>query len=134
MYFRHHKKIYGYECDIYGHLNNSNYLQILEEARSEALTEMEVSIQYLREQGIQIFILRIELDYIRALQLEDTVEVCSFVRECNRLKAVWDQDIYDSAGELCFHARMTSVFARDCKAARIPEKLHQHFLKYLHTP
>jgi len=134
MFFRFHKKIYGYECDIYGHLNNSNYLQILEAARSEALTEMEIPIQFLREQGLQIFILRFELDYIKALQLEDTIEVRSYVRECNRLKATWDQEIFDSAGNLCFHALMTSVFARDGKAARIPVGLHQHFLKYLHTP
>ncbi|MBM4403236.1 MAG: acyl-CoA thioesterase [Candidatus Cloacimonetes bacterium] len=131
MYFRFNKKIYGYECDVYGHLNNSNYLQLLESARSEALTEMEVPIRYLREQGIQIFILRFELDYIKALQLEDSIEVRSYVRECNRLKAIWDQEIYDSSGALCFRARMTSVFARDGKAARIPVDLQQHFLKYI---
>lgn len=131
MFFRFYKKIYGYECDIYGHLNNSNYLQLLEAARSEALTEMEVPIPYLLGQGIQIFILCSELDYIKALQLEDRVEVRSYIRDCNRLKTIWDQEIYDPGGDFCFRARITSVFARNGKAARIPVELHQHFLQYL---
>ncbi len=101
MLYTFHRKIYGYECDIYGHLNNSNYLQILEAARSDALTEMDMPISRLNSMGIQIFVLRYELDFIKAVELEDIIEVRSAEREISRLRARWTQDVYNSRGELC---------------------------------
>lgn len=50
------KRIYGYECDIYGHLNNANYLQIFEAARTEFLILTDLSIERLSRMGISIFI------------------------------------------------------------------------------
>jgi len=38
------KRIYGYECDLYGHLHNTNYLNILEAARSEALVDVGMPV------------------------------------------------------------------------------------------
>ncbi|MDD2331198.1 MAG: acyl-CoA thioesterase [Candidatus Cloacimonetes bacterium] len=131
MLYTFHRKIYGYECDIYGHLNNSNYLQILEAARSDALTEMDMPISRLNSMGIQIFVLRYELDFIKAVELEDIIEVRSAEREISRLRARWTQDVYNSRGELCLSAVMHCCFARRGKANRISTELYQHFLKFL---
>jgi len=131
MLFTYRRKVYGYECDIYGHLNNSNYLQILEAARSDALQEMEVPINKLIQMNLQIFVLRYELDFIKAVELEDEIEVRSSERELNRLRASWLQEIYNSRGELCLKAIMHCCFAREGKANRIPQELYNHFLKFL---
>ncbi len=131
MVFTYQRKIYAYECDIYGHLNNSNYLQILEAARSDALAEMEMPISKLLELGIQIFVLRYELDFIKAVELEDVIEIKSEEREISRLRARWTQDIYNSRGELCLKAVMHCCFARGGKANRISTELYEHFLKFL---
>ncbi|MDZ4182377.1 MAG: acyl-CoA thioesterase, partial [Candidatus Cloacimonadaceae bacterium] len=72
MIFEYQKRIFGYDCDVYGHLNNSSYLQLLEAARAEALITMDMSISRMRELDLQIFILRFELDYLKAIDLEDT--------------------------------------------------------------
>jgi len=42
--FNYSRRIFSYECDIYGHLNNAEYLKLFEEARSEALTEIGYSL------------------------------------------------------------------------------------------
>lgn len=131
MIFEYKKKIYGYECDIYGHLNNANYLQMLESARSEALIEMELPISKLLEMGLQIFVIRYELDYLKAIELEEWVNVRSYVREINRLKSTWIQEVYNSAGELCFRSLLIAVFARNGKAQRISPEMYQHFCKYM---
>lgn len=133
MIFTFKKKIYGYECDIYAHMNNANYLTLLEAARSEALVEMDLPIAKLMQQGIQLFVLRYELDFLKALELEDRVSVNSWFYEMNRLKGLWKQEIRNSAGELCFVAQLTVVHAAEGKARRLPVELFKHLLQYIHT-
>jgi len=132
MIFTFKKKIYGYECDIYGHMNNANYLMMLEAARSEALVEMNMPIAKLMREGIQLFVLRYELDYLKALELEDTVIVKSWFYDINRLKGFWKQEVSNSAGELCFVAHFIVVHASGGKAKRLPVETFEHFAQYLH--
>lgn len=129
--FHFTKRIYGYECDIYGHLNNANYLPILEAARSEALQEMGVPIQKLLDMQWHLYVYRFEIDYIKAIQLEDIIEVRSKVLTLNKVKSTWQQEIYDSNGKLCFHSVMTAVFAHEGKPARLIPEIYEVFAKYL---
>ena len=131
MQFIFKKRIYGYECDIYGHLNNANYLPLLEAARSEALQEMGMPIQKLLDMRWHIYILRFELDYIKAIQLEDIIEVKSRIVSMNKVKGDWIQEIFNSRGELCFKAHLTAVFAHNGKPARLILEIYDLFAKYL---
>ena len=131
MIFNFQKKIYGYECDIYGHLNNAAYLQMLEAARSDALVEMDMPIAKLLQMNIQLFVLRYELDYLKAIELEDIVSVKSWFYETNRLKGFWQQEVYNSQGILCFRAKFTVVYASEGKAKRLPVDIYKHFDLFL---
>jgi len=133
MTFEHRKKIYGYECDVYGHLNNANYLQVLESARSEALIEMDLPIAKLKEMGLQIFVIHFELDYLKAIDLEEWVTVKSRIMAMDRLKSTWAQEIYNGKGELCFRSSMIAVFASSGKATRISREMYAHFQSYAHS-
>ncbi|HQB97498.1 MAG: acyl-CoA thioesterase [Candidatus Cloacimonadaceae bacterium] len=131
MIFTFQKKIYGYECDIYGHMNNANYLMLLEAARSEALVTMEMPIGKLQEMGVQFFVLRCELDYIKAAELEEIVTVKSWFYKTSRLKGFWQQEVYNQNGELCLRAMLTLVYAADGKAKRLSQELTDHFDQFL---
>lgn len=131
MSFSFKKRIYGYECDIYGHLNNANYLPILEAARSEALQEMGMPIQKLMDLQWHLYVYRFEIDYIKALLLEDIIEVRSMVLTLNKVKSTWQQEIYNSQGELCFRSVMTAVFAYQGKPARLIPEIYDVFARYL---
>lgn len=131
MIFEFQKKIYGYECDIYGHMNNANYLMMLEAARSEALVEMDMSIAKLLEMNIQLLILHYELDYLKALALEEVVTVQSWFYNINRLKGFWRQEVYNADGELCFTARFTVVHASAGKAKRLSPEVFEHLYQFL---
>ncbi|MCB5225157.1 MAG: acyl-CoA thioesterase [Candidatus Cloacimonadaceae bacterium] len=131
MVFEFRKRIYGYECDVYGHLNNAIYLQLLEAARSEAMIEMDMSISRMRELGLQIFIRSFTLDYLKAVAHEDLITIKSWFDQINRVKGNWTQQIYNEQGELCFEARMVGVFACEGRAKRLPQDVFEHFGKYL---
>lgn len=123
MKHEYRKRVYGYECDVYGHLNNASYLQLLEAARAEALIGMGMSISRMRELDLQIFVTGFELKYIKAIQLEDTVTVKTWATSITRLRGHWRQEIYDGTGKLCFAAEMDAVFAREGKPQRLPAEV-----------
>jgi len=56
-------RVRTYECDIYGHVNNANYLNYLEYARYEYLRDMEFDFAETTKAGYGTFIARIEIDY-----------------------------------------------------------------------
>ena len=130
MIFEFRKRIYGFECDVYGHLNNANYLQILESARAEAMIGMGMSVSRMRELNLQVFIRSFELHYLKAIELEEIITVKSCFDEMNRLKGHWTQRIYNQAGELCFEARMIGVFASRGKAQRLPMEVFELFYSF----
>lgn len=125
MIFTFNKKVYGYECDIYGHLNNANYLQVLEAARSEAMIVMDIPLARMNEMGIQFFVYRVEMDYLKSVDLEEIITVKSRFFEVNRLKGKWRQEIFNAKGEKCFEAIITVVHASAGKAKRLPPEAYE---------
>lgn len=52
-----------YECDMQGVVNNSVYQNYLEHARHEFLKSVGINYAALTEQGINLFVTRVEIDY-----------------------------------------------------------------------
>ncbi len=125
------KRIYGYECDIYGHLNNANYLQIFEAARTEFLILTDLSIERLSRMGISIFISETLIKYKKPVELNDIIKVVSMVKSCSRVKSVWKQEIYNENNELCTVLEIQGVFVMNGKPARIPKEFHAVYLQYV---
>ena len=125
------RKIFGYESDIYGHLNNAIYLHIYEEARSDALDHMGMSIQTLNEKNIGIFLINLELEFIKAIQMGEIITVHSDIIKSTRLKATWKQEIFNSKNKLCNRAIVKGVFIKDTKPNRLPKDIFEHFNKFI---
>lgn len=119
------RRIFGFECDIYGHLNNANYLHIYEEARALALDEMDFSIHRLNDMNIQIYLIHIELSFVKAVKLEEMVTVETIMEKANRLKATWKQIIRNKDNEICNEAIVKGVFIKDGKPYRLSRDLYQ---------
>lgn len=125
------RRVYGYECDIYGHLNNANYLHILEEARADALEQMDTPIRWLKEKGLAIYVTRIELDYLRGIPLETQVTVHTSWIKASRVRSVWMQEVYDDAETLCAKAIVHGAFIKNGKPTRISPELYTHYRTFL---
>jgi len=129
--FEFKRKIYGYECDVYGHLNNSNYLQLLEAGRAEALIEMGIPVAKLLELNISIFVSNIDISYIKPLKMEEVAKVMTKTIKITKVKGIWLQEIYNEANELSTKALVTGVFTTKGKPVRIPMELFNIMIKYL---
>ncbi len=128
---KYNRKIFGYECDIYGHLNNANYLHLYEEARADALEGMDMSIGKLNEEGIHIYLSEINLTFKVGLPVGEKVVIDTRMIKATRATSVWKQEIFNGAGELCNTAIVRGVFIKDGKPFRISKELFEDYKKYL---
>lgn len=128
---KYNRKIFGYECDIYGHLNNANYLHLYEEARADALEEMDMSIGKLSEEGVHIYLSEINLTFKIGLPVGEKVIIDTRMIKATRATSIWKQEIFNSAGKLSNTAIVHGVFIKKGKPFRISKELFEEYKKYI---
>ena len=83
-----------YECDLQGIVNNAVYQNYLEHARHEYLKSVGLDFAAFTKKGINLVVMRAELEYRLPLKSGDQFVVCSnFLRE-SMLRFAFLQDIY----------------------------------------
>lgn len=102
-----------YECDIQGIVNNANYQHYLEHARHEFLISKGISFAGLHDEGLDLIITRVEIDYKFPLKSRDKFAVRLNVRRDGNVRVVFDQKILRLPDEkLIIKAVVTSVASR----------------------
>ena len=87
-------KVRDYECDLQGIVNNSVYFNYLEFARHEFFQSCELSFSELVAQGINLVLMRCEIDYKCSLRPGDVFEVSVEMVRVSRLKIGFHQKIH----------------------------------------
>ena len=64
-------KVRDYECDMQGVVNNGVYQNYLEHARHELLQSRGVNFASVTAEGINLVVVRAELDYRKPLQANE---------------------------------------------------------------
>ena len=87
-------KVRDYECDMQGVVNNGVYQNYLEHARHEFLHTQTISFADVTAQGINLVVVRAELDYRDSLRSNDEFRVCSNLQRLSKLRFEFMQDIF----------------------------------------
>jgi acyl-CoA thioester hydrolase len=99
-----------YECDLQGVVNNANYQHYLEHTRHEFLLSRGVSFVQLHEEGIDLIVTRVEIDYKYPLKSRDRFIVRLNIQREGNARLVFIQDIYKmSDNKLVVNAKVTGV-------------------------
>jgi len=103
-----------YECDIQGVVNNANYLHYLEHARHLFLLSKNIDFIQLHEEGLDLVVTRIEIDYKYPLRSSDKFVIrLNIIMEGN-IRLVFLQDIYRLPDEKpIVKAKVTGVATRN---------------------
>ena len=123
-------KVRDYECDMQGVVNNGVYQNYLEHARHEFLQSRGINFADVTESGINLVVIRAELDYKNSLKSNDRFVVKSLVQQSSRVKFEFLQDIYRLPdNQLMLSGRIfgTSVNARG--RPFVPDFLQQLFVE-----
>ncbi|MBR7888458.1 acyl-CoA thioesterase [Marinomonas sp. A79] len=106
----HHTQfiVRDYECDMQGIVNNSVYQNYLEHARHQFLHSRGLDFAATTFQGINLVVIRAELDYKRSLRSNDEFYVETRVERESKLKFAFYQHIYRSNDkQLMLKAKVT---------------------------
>ena len=116
-----------YECDLQGVVNNANYYHYLEHARHEYLVSKGVSFARLHEEGIDLIVSKVEIDYKYPLRSRDSFVVRLKVERAGNVRLLFIQEISRIPDEkLIACARVTGVATKNGKPvspANIVEQL-----------
>ncbi len=91
--FSYEMEVRDYECDMQGIVNNSVYQNYLEHARHQYLKTVGIDFREFTERGINLVVIRAELDYKSPLKSGDLFVVrLAMVRE-SPLRFAFHQEI-----------------------------------------
>lgn len=83
-----------YECDMQGIVNNSVYQNYLEHVRHEFLKHKGIVFKEYAQKGINLVVVRIEMDFKYPLSSGDEFIVGLNLQRASRIRFVFFQDIY----------------------------------------
>jgi acyl-CoA thioester hydrolase len=116
-----------YECDLQGVVNNANYQHYLEHARHEYLISKGVSFADLHNEGIDLIVSKVEIDYKYPLRSCDRFVVRLRTEREGNVRLLFIQEICRLPDEkLVVRARVTGVATKNGKPispATIAEQL-----------
>lgn len=113
-------KVRDYECDMQGVVNNAVYLNYLEHARHEFLSQKGVNFRQLVEKGIHVVAVRYEIHYKLPLVAGDHFIVESCLGPRSKLKIHFTQWIKHTNGQTVLQAHLKAAAVnRDRKLLRV---------------
>jgi acyl-CoA thioester hydrolase len=102
-----------YECDLQGVVNNANYQHYLEHTRHEFLISKGISFVKLHDEGLDLIVTKVEIDYKYPLRSRDKFIVSVNIQREGNARLVFIQDIYRLPdNKHVVHARVTGVATR----------------------
>lgn len=121
-------KVRDYECDMQGVVNNGVYQNYLEHARHEFLQSQGINFAEVTAAGINLVVIRAELDYKNSLVSNDRFVVRSLIRQVSRVRFEFQQDIFRLPDEkLMLAARITGTSLNQRGRPFVPELLADLF-------
>jgi acyl-CoA thioester hydrolase len=113
-----------YECDMQGIVNNSVYQNYLEHVRHEYLKHVGIDFSEYARQGVNLVVVRAELDYKFPLTSGDAFVVGLTMRRESSLKFAFYQDIYRLTDhKLILKAKIIGTALNQRGRPEIPEAL-----------
>jgi YbgC/YbaW family acyl-CoA thioester hydrolase len=116
------------EIDSFGHVNHAVFLNYLEHARYLALEEAGLDWSSLADEGWQIFVVRIELDYLAEATRGDGLLIRTWAASFRRTTMVLAQEIVrdDDPEILVARAQVTAVWiGYDGRPTRVPAHIRE---------
>ena len=121
-------KIYYHHTDCGGVVYYANYLDFLEEARTEFFAERGFSIKDLSASGTMFVVARQEVDYKAPAVYGDTLEIETKVGELSAVKMVFEHEIRNQNSKVITKARTILVCVdNSLKPKAIPEEIRSKF-------
>ncbi len=120
-------EVRDYECDIQGIVNNGVYQNYLEHSRHLFLKKIGIDFADLAKKGVNLVVVRAELDYKFPLASGDAFVVGLNLMRESQLKFAFYQDIYRASdNKLIMNAKIIGTALNERGRPQIPEELSRY--------
>ena len=110
-----------YECDLQDVVNNANYQHYLEHARHEFLISRGVGFVKLHDEGIDLIVTKVEIEYKFPLRSRDEFKVTVRIQKEGNARILFIQDIFRLPDlKLVVRARVTGIATKKGKPVPPP--------------
>ncbi len=106
-------QVRDYECDLQGIVNNAVYMNYLEHARHEFLLDNNVNFVELSQQGIDLVVVKAEIEFKKSLKPADKFYVTILAKLDGRVRMKFIQNIFLEDGTLIVSATITGVVTKN---------------------
>lgn len=131
-----YEKIYTYQIDFVGHVNNIIYIQWMENGRVKLLEAIGMPAHEIAHtEEIFPILAETNIHYKRPLFLNNTVTVECWVSKLNNASAILEFRFFNEKNELCATGWQKGLFINrnSMRPARLTENHRKAFEKYLVT-
>lgn len=128
------EKIYTYQIDFVGHVNNIVYIQWLENGRVKLLEAMGTPVTDLAHgEGIVPVLTETSIKYKMPFFLNNTVTVEVWISKLNNASAIMEFRFLNEKDELCASAQQKGLFIdrKTMRPARLSPKNREAFARFL---
>jgi len=127
--YRREFRVREYECDLYGHVNNANYLRYMQQAAIEASADVGYDSRRYHQLGTLWVVRETGIEYLRPILPQQTVEVTTWVADFRRVVSR-RMYVLRVAGEVAAQAYTDWVYVdrRSQKPLRIPREMALAFV------
>jgi len=120
-----------YECDAYGHVNNTNYVRYMQETAFDASAAVGYDAEHYAAIGHHWLTYETEVEYLTPLRYGDSVEVTTWVADFRHVRSRRMYELKNAkTGELTARASTDWVFINTAtgRPALIPPKIAAAYL------
>jgi acyl-CoA thioester hydrolase len=122
--FIEHFTVRDYECDSQGIVNNAVYLNYLEHARHVFLLSKGIDVPELSNQGLDLVVIRAELDYKKSLISNDKFYVSVNFSMKDRVRFQFHQSIFRTSDDaLVVEAVILGTGVNDRGRPKVPREI-----------
>lgn len=123
------RKIYYHDTDCGGVVYYGNYLKFLEEARTDALEQIGLSVKKLADEDILFVVRRQEIDYDAPAQYGDVLDIKTWFSKIGKASVEFEYEVIRD-GKIITKAKTTMVCVDSkIKAKPIPQDIREKFAK-----
>jgi len=114
-------KVRNYHIDSYGHVNNAQYLILLEEARTQFMDDVKSPLEEFIKQGLYITVTEIHIKYRKPAVLGDHLEIFIWFPVVKRAQVKFRQEVrLAGSGDLIATATVTCACLKNGRPTVMP--------------
>lgn len=104
------QEVYTFQIDYANHVSNIVYIQWMEIGRLKLLKHIGMPVEKLAEKDMTPILIHTEIDYKKALYINDLVKIEVWISKLRNASAVLNFNFYNSNNELAATGKQTGLF------------------------